>query len=208
MYILHDFLPSGNGYKCRLLLRFLKQPFKLVEHDILEGETRTDQFITEKNPNGRIPVLELDDGTTLSESGAILYYLADGTPFLPDGRRTRAEILRWMFFEQYSLEPNVAVRRFWMTEQSTPLSNDQKVRMPGKLRKGHDALRVLEIGLNAGPWLVGESATIADIMLYGYTHVAHEGGFDLSAYPNIRAWLKRFEGIPGYSEITDRSEAA
>jgi len=205
VYILHDFLPSGNGYKCRLLLRFLKQPFKLIEHDILEGETRTDQFITEKNPNGRIPVLELEDGTTLSESGAILYFLGHGTPFLPDDHRIRSEILRWMFFEQYSLEPNVAVRRFWLTEQKDPLSDEQQIRMAGKLQKGNDALRVLEIGLNSGPWLVTESATIADIMLYGYTHAAHEGGFDLSPYPNIRAWIKRFQGIPGHVPITDGS---
>ncbi len=203
MYVLHDFLPSGNGFKCRLMLRFLNLPFKLAEHDILEGETRTDRFLTEKNPNGRIPVLEFEDGTTLSESGAILHYLAEGSPFLPKDRRAHAEVLRWMFFEQYTLEPNIAVRRFWLTEQDE-MTELQQSQLPEKLEKGADALRVLEMGLNGGPWLVGENATIADIMNYGYTHVAGEGGYDLGLFPNIRAWIKRFQEIPGYVPITER----
>lgn len=204
MFTLHDFLPSGNGYKCRLLLRFLGLPFTLREYDITKGETRTAEFLDRLNPNGRIPVLELADGKCLSESGAILNFLAQGTAFLPDDAWARAKVLQWMFFEQYTLEPTVAVRRFWLTEQEEPLSEVQQAQLPDKLTQGHAALAVLEKGLAAGPWLVGDGPTIADIALYGYTHVAPEGGYELDAYPNITGWIGRFREIPGYVPITQR----
>lgn len=207
MITLHDFLPSGNGFKCRLMLRFLGLPFRLVEHDILAGETRTGDFLARLNPNGRIPVLELEDGTCLAESGAILFYLAEGSPFLPDGgqsgRLGRADVLRWMFFEQYSLEPNIAVRRFWLTELPE-MTELQKAQLPGKLEQGYAALDVLERGLAGRDWLVGDGPTIADIALYGYTHVAPEGGYDLAPYPAVGAWIERFRAIPGYVPITHR----
>ena len=201
---LHDFLPSGNGFKCRLLLRFLGIPFVLKEYNILAGETRTPEYLATKNSNGRIPVLELEDGRCLPESGAILHFLADGTAFLPTDPWDRANVLKWMFFEQYTLEPTIAVRRFWLTEQEDPLSDIQQAQLPQKLEQGHAALKVLEGGLADGPWLVGGQATIADIALYGYTHVAPEGGYELDAYPNIRAWIERFQEIPGYVPITQR----
>lgn len=207
MIKLHDFLPSGNGYKCRLMLRFLGRPFTLVEYNINRGETRTPEFLNRLNPNGRIPVLELEDGRCLSESGAILNYLARGTDFLPEDDWARAKVLQWMFFEQYTLEPTVAVRRFWLSEQEDPLTDIQRAQLPLKLEQGHAALGVLEKGLSEGPWLVGDTPTIADIALYGYTHVAPAGGYELEAYPNIRAWLARFQALPGYFPITQREFA-
>ena len=207
MITLHDFLPSGNGYKCRLMLRFLGIPFVLREYDILQGETRTPDFLATKNANGRIPVLELDDGRCLPESGAILHYLADGTPFLPAERWAHAEVLKWMFFEQYTLEPTIAVRRFWLMEQQGPLSAIQQAQLPQKLDLGHAALDVLDQGLAGRDWLVGDGPTIADIALYGYTHVAPEGGYDLSRYAHIGPWLARFGALPGHVPITWRPAA-
>ncbi len=205
MLTLHDFLPSGNGYKCRLLLRFLERPFVLKEYNILAGETRTEAFLGALNANGRIPVLQMEDGRCLSESGAILNYLAQDTPFLPGDPWDRAQVLKWMFFEQYTLEPTVAVRRFWLTEQETPLTPLQEAQLPDKLEQGHAALGVLEGGLAGRDWLVGGRPTIADIALYGYTHVAPEGGYELDAYPNIRAWMVRMSQLPGYVKITHRT---
>ena len=204
MITLHDFLPSGNGFKCRLMLRFLGIPFRLKLYDILKGETRTEAFLASKNSNGRIPVLELEDGRCLPESGAILHYLAEGTPFLPADTWDRAQVLRWMFFEQYNLEPTIAVRRFWLTEQEGGLSDLQEAQLPAKLEGGHAALKVLDGGLAGRDWLVGSGPTIADIALYGYTHVAPEGGYDLAPYPNINAWISRLQQIPGYVPITRR----
>ena len=197
MFTLHDFLPSGNGYKCRLLLRFLGLPFTLREYDITKGETRTAEFLERLNPNGRIPVLELADGQCLSESGAILNFLAQGTAFLPDDAWARAKVLQWMFFEQYTLEPTIAVRRFWLTEQEEPLSEVQQAQLPDKLTQGHAALAVLEKGLAAGPWLVGDGPTLADIALVAYTRVADEGGFDLSEFPAVNGWVRRVESALG-----------
>ena len=196
MLTLYDYLPSGNGYKVRLLLSQLGRPFRLVEKDILEGETRTPEFLA-MNPNGRIPVLELEDGRRLAESGAILFYLADGTPFLPDDGFTRAEMLQWMFFEQYSHEPYIAVARFWTHSLGKPVDAE-------KMERGYQALDVMERHLASRRFFVGERYTIADIALYAYTHVAHEGGFDLVAYPNIRAWLSRVAAEPGHVPIMAR----
>ena len=201
MLRLYDYLPSGNGYKVRLLLRLLGRPFELVEKDIVKGETRTPEYLA-KNPNGRIPLLELEDGTFLPESNAILFYLAEGTPFLPADRLGRAQALQWMFFEQYSHEPNIAVVRFWM--QHADMTPEREAMLPARREGGYAALGVMEGQLRDRDWFVGQGITIADIALYAYTHVAHEGGFDLGGYPAIRAWLARVAAQPGYVPITRR----
>ena len=201
MLRLYDYLPSGNGYKVRLLLAQLGLPFELVEKDILQGETRTAEFLA-KNPNGRIPVLEIGPGEFLPESNAILYYLAEGTPFLPADRLARARVFQWMCFEQYSHEPNIATVRFWLTHAG--LDDERRAALPGKQRLGYAALDVMEGHLRTRRWFVGEEYTIADIALYAYTHVAGEGGFDLGRYPAIRAWLERVRAEPGHVPITQR----
>ncbi len=185
---LYDVIFSGNGYKVRLALAFLQIPYELVEVDILAGASRTPEFL-EKNPNGRVPVLELDDGTCLAESNAILFYLAEGTPLLPLGRLQRARVLQWMFFEQYSHEPYIATSRFLRQHRQQcdeVLADIARRRAPGLA-----ALAVMERYLAGRDFFVGDAFSIADIALYAYTHVAPEGGFELDPYPNLRAWLDR-----------------
>jgi len=189
MMTLYDFNGSGNGFKVRLLLAQLGIAYKLVERDILKGETRTPEFLG-KNPNGRIPTLELDDGTCLAESDAILWYLAEGTRFAPETRLERAQTLQWMFFEQYSHEPYIAVARFWR-HFLTKLSPFQEMDLPGRMEKGYAALGVMERHLAGNRFFVGDRYGIADIALYGYTHEAEDGGFDLSKYPALTKWLAR-----------------
>ena len=196
---LYDFLESGNGYKVRLVLHRLGVPFTRVELDIVAGATRTPEFLA-KNPNGRIPTLELPDGTCLAESNAILFYLADGSPLLPDDRLERAQVLQWMFFEQYSHEPNIATSRFWL--HHLELTPQRRAALAEKKRAGDAALGVMETHLAARAWFVGERCTIADIALYAYTHVADEGGFDLQPFPAVRAWLARVASQPGHVPIT------
>jgi glutathione S-transferase len=197
---LHDNLTSGNGFKVRLLLSQLGVRYQRVEYDVDKRETRTPEFLA-RNPNGRIPVLELDDGTFLAESDAIIWYLAEGTPFLPDDRRQRAEVLQWMFFEQYSHEPNIATVRYWITHR-LPVTPLMELSFPAKRAQGEAALRVMEDHLARRSFFVGERYTIADIALYAYTHVAGEGGFDLGPYSQIRSWINRVAGQPGYIPIT------
>jgi glutathione S-transferase len=187
MLTLYDYLDSGNGYKVRLLLSHLEMPHKRVELDIDQGETRTPQFLA-KNPNGRIPALELEDGTVLPESNAILFYLAEGTPYLPFDRLGRAQVLQWMFFEQYSHEPNIATVRYWIKHKS-PLTPFIEAAMPLKRKAGYAALDVMEQHLKRRDFFVADRYSIADIALYAYTHVAHEVDFDLKPYPAIRAWM-------------------
>ena len=199
MLRLYDYLYSGNGYKIRLLLTQLGIPFERIELDILKGETRTPDFLR-RNANGRIPLLELEDGKYLAESDAILFYLAEGTPFLPADRLERAQVLQWMFFEQYSHEPNIATVRFWLHSQMT---DERRTMLPAKRQLGHAALAVMDSHLAAGrTFFVGERYTIADIALYAYTHVADEGGFYLQPYEQVRAWLERVRCQPGYIPIT------
>jgi glutathione S-transferase len=200
MLRLHDNLTSGNGYKVRLLLGQLGVPFERIEYDVDKRETRTPEFLA-RNPNGRIPVLELEDGTFLAESDAILWYLAEGTPFLPADRRQRAEVLQWMFFEQYSHEPNIATVRYWITH-AIPVTPLMEVSTPAKRALGAAALAVMEGHLATREFFVGDSYSIADIALYAYTHVAGEGGFDLAPYPNVRAWLARVAAQPRHIPIT------
>ncbi len=199
MIRLYDYLPSGNGYKVRLLLTQIGVPYELVELDILEGETRTPEFLA-KNPNGRIPLVELESGDCLAESNAILFYFAEGTPLLPDDRLERARVLQWLFFEQYSHEPNIAVARFWLTH--TEMDEEKRRLLPQKQAQGYAALDVMEHRLAAHDYLVGEAYSIADIALYAYTHVADEGGFDLARYPGIGGWLARVAARPGHIPIT------
>jgi glutathione S-transferase len=199
MIRLYDYLPSGNGYKVRLLLHQLEIPFELVEVDIMAGETRTADFLA-KNPNGRIPVVELSDGRSLFESGAILCYFADGTRFLPDDRWERAQTLQWMFFEQYSHEPYVAVARAWL--HLFGMDEERRRQLPQKQKLGYDALAVMERHLATSDFFVAERYTIADIALYAYTHVADEGGFDLARFPAVREWLARVRAEPRHVAIT------
>ena len=200
MLRLYDDLESGNGYKCRLLMHQLGVPFEHVLLDILRGETRTPEFLA-RNPNGRIPTLELEDGTFLPESDAILWYLSEGTPLLPEQRLERAQVLQWMFFEQYSHEPNIATLRFWA---HAGLLDERSAFVPDKRRAGEAALDVMEGHLGARRFFVGGRYTIADVALFAYTHVAHEGGFDLSGRPALRAWLARVAAQPGHVPITWR----
>jgi glutathione S-transferase len=202
MLTLYDFMGSGNGYKVRLLLAQLGLPYELVECDILKGETRTPDFLT-RNPNGRVPTLRLEDGMYLAESGAILWYLAEGTKLAPSDRLARAQTLQWMFFEQYSHEPYIAVVRFWRHFLSE-LSPLQQLDLPERLKKGYAALDVMEQHLATRPFFVEDRYGLADIALYGYTHVAHEGDFDLSRYPHIQAWLARMEAQPGHVPMTHK----
>ncbi|HYD64672.1 glutathione S-transferase family protein [Azospirillum sp.] len=200
MLRLYDNLSSGNGYKVRLMLHKLGIPFERVEMDIDHGGTRTPEFLA-KNPNGRIPTLELEDGTFVAESNAIIWYLAEGSPYLPDGRLERAQVLQWMFFEQYSHEPNVATPRYWITHH-VEMTPERTMALPGKRKQGYDALGVMEGHLGERPFFVGERLSIADVALYAYTHVAHEGGFDLSAYPAVNAWLARVAAEAPHIPIT------
>jgi len=205
MITLYDYLDSGNGYKVRLLLALLGTPFRLIECDIMKGETRTPEFLA-INPNGKIPALVLDDGTALSESGAMLFYLADGSDFLTDSRLARAQVLQWMFFEQYSHEPNIAVARFWKKHlEATP---EIEAQLPAKMTGGYAALDVMEKQLKQSAWLATGQSTIADLALYAYTHVADEGGFDLSGYPAVGRWVAQVRDLPGYQPITWRPSQA
>jgi glutathione S-transferase len=189
---------SGNCYKARLLLALLGIPFERVELDVIDRSNRRD-VLGGKNPALRVPTLELDNGEHLAESNAILWYLADETRFLPDDPLERARVLQWMFFEQYEIEPNLAVARFWIAV----LGEQEKyaAELEGKWRAGNKALAALEEHLGGREWLVGDAYSIADISLYGYTHVAEEGGFELAQYPKVQAWLARVAGRPGHVPI-------
>ena len=186
---------SGNCYKAKLLFSHLGLPHEWIAMDILKQETRTPEFLA-KNPNGKIPLLELDSGEFLAESNAIIHYLAAGTPYLPTDSLQHAQVLQWMFFEQYSHEPNIATARYIVRYLGRPAEMEERLRQ--KMLPGYAALDVMERYLSARPFLVGDRYTVADIALYAYTHVAHEGGFDLSAYAGVRAWLHRVAEQPGY----------
>jgi len=200
---LYDDPRSGNGYKVRLLLAHLALPYQYVFVDILRGETRAKEFL-EKNLNGRIPVLELDDGTRLPESNAILYFLSQGTKYWPDDVLEQSQALQWMFFEQYSHEPNIATARFWLTVKGMEKTPFNMELLKQKQAAGNQALAVMNTHLQARAFFVGERYSIADIALYAYTHEAHEGGFDLSAYPAVVAWLQRVRQQPGHVTTGER----
>jgi len=199
MLRLYDDPISGNGYKVRLVLTQLGIPFEYVALDITKSETRTPDFL-KKNPNGRIPTLRLEDGTHLAESCAIIWYLAEGSKLAPADRLARAQTLQWMFFEQYSHEPYVAVARFW--KHLPQMTEEQQRQLPDRIKRGYAALDVMETHLATRQFFVADKYGLADIALYAYTHVADEGGFDLSKYPAINGWMKRVAAQPHYIAIT------
>ena len=201
--VLHEYAASGNCYKIRLTAALLGVAVERREYDIMNGETRTAEFLARVNPNGRIPVLEAG-GRFIPESNAACFYLGDGTALVPDGRFERADMLRWMFFEQYNHEPNVATLRFWLAFVGEERLNDlQRAMLPGKRAAGNAALKLMDDHLAAHRFFVGDRLTLADIALYAYTHVAGEGGFDLRAYPAVGRWLGRVADQPGYAPMTD-----
>ncbi len=195
--LLYDSRSSGNCYKVRLLFSHLGLAYERRELDVVDRSNR-EEVLGDLNPALRVPTLVLDDGRALGESGAILWYFGDGTRYVPTDPFERAKMLQWMFFEQYSHEPNVAVARFWLTKA---IEVDPGV-LAERQRLGYLALDALERGLDGRSYLAGDGYSIADIALYAYTHVAHEGGFDLDGYPRIRAWLERIAGKPGHVPIT------
>ncbi|BCA29276.1 glutathione S-transferase family protein [Metapseudomonas otitidis] len=198
MYKVYGDVISGNCYKVKLILELLGQPYQWVPVDILKGETQSEAFLA-LNPNGKIPVLELEDVTTLWESNAILNFLAEGSDLLPTEPRLRTQVLQWQFFEQYSHEPYVAVARFIKRYQGMPAERAEEYQVC--LVRGYKALRVMEQQLSRTPYLVGDAYSIADIALYAYTHVAEEGGFDLSGFPAIQAWMARVAAHPRHVSI-------
>ena len=193
---------SGNCYKIRLLLGHLDRSYEWVDVDVVGRETRTPEFL-EKNPNGRVPVIELDDGSFLAESNAILWYLGRGTDFVPSRRIDEAKALQWMFFEQYSHEPYVATSRYLIHY----LDGRERyaARIAEKRDPGYAALGVMEQHLARHPFFVGPRLTVADIALYAYTHVAHEGDFDLARFPAVREWLDRVAAVPGHVPMRRRA---
>ena len=196
MLTVYGYSVSGNCHKVKLLLEQLGHPYRWVEVDSSRGETRTPDFLA-KNPNGRVPILEREDGSVLAESNAILCWLAEGTPYFAGDAWQRAQALGWMFFEQYSHEPYVAVARFirgW-----TPLDSPRRAaELPRCHERGHAALAVMERHLASAPWFSGHEYGIADIALFAYTDVAEEGGFDLAPYPKLRDWLARVRATPRF----------
>lgn len=198
MLKLYDFLPSGNSYKVRLLLSQLGVPYERIDIDILKGETRTPEFLA-KNPNGRVPLLQIAPQVYLSESNAIMFYLARDSALLPADPLNLAQVLQWLFFEQFSHEPYIATSRYWIAI----LGKEREYRdeLAKKRGPGFAALRVMEQHLAAHDFFVAGRYSIADIGLYAYTHVAPEGGFELEAFPNISAWLERVASQPGHIDI-------
>jgi glutathione S-transferase len=190
---LYNVAYSGNSYKVRLLLAHLGLPYEVIEVDILKGESRTAEFL-KVNPNGHTPVLD-DNGFVLAESNAILAYLANGTKFLPDDRKEFGQVFQWMFFEQYSHEPFIATSRFWL--QHKPDSPEKTALLESKRDGGWSALKIMEDHLSKNKFFVGEYS-IADIALFAYTHVSHEGGFPLDDFPKIREWIERVKAQPGF----------
>ena len=196
-FTLYSMLSSGNCYKPRLLMHLLGIPFRVIETDAGKGETRTPAFMA-MNPNWRVPLLILPDGSRLSESNAMLLYLGEGTRFIPADKYERALVNQWLFFEQYEHEPTVAVARSWISVYPDRMARVTKEQIAGWHQGGYRALGVMEQRLAGNDWLVGTAFSVADIALYAYTHVAGEGQFDLTRFPGIMAWLKRVAAVPGY----------
>jgi len=199
--VLYDYLPSGNGYKCRLVLKALAMPYVLKEMNIVAGATRTPEFLA-INPNGKIPVLVLPGRGPIAESHAIIAFLAEGSMLMPSDPYERALMWQWMCFEQYQLEPGVGTVRFWLKSlKKTP--EDFGERYKERFQRGADALAVLERGLTGRRWLVGDRVTLADVALFAYTHVADEAGYRLADFPAISAWIAGFKTLPWYAPITE-----
>jgi glutathione S-transferase len=198
MLKLYEYASSGNCYKIRLLMYQLGRAYQRVQIDILQGESRTPEFLA-MNPVGKTPVLEISPGQYLTESNAIIYYLADGTDFLPIERWERAQVMQWLFFEQYSHEPNIATVRFWISISNQ--AEHQREAIAQKQQLGYAALQVMEDRLAKHDYFVGNRYSIADIALYAYTHVAAEGNFDLRKFPAILAWFDRIVAQPNHLTI-------
>jgi glutathione S-transferase len=195
MITIHGYSPSGNCHKLRMMLGHLGRPYRWIETDSAHGATRTPDYLA-KNPNGRVPMIELDDGRIMVESNAILYWLAEGTKYFAGDSWQRAQTLAWMFFEQYSHEPYVAVARFicgW-----TPIDSPRRADLPKLRERGDQALAVMEKHLASHAWFSATDYGIADIALFAYTHCADDGGFDLAAYPSVMRWLDRVRAQPGF----------
>ncbi|MDE8651805.1 glutathione S-transferase family protein [Novosphingobium album (ex Liu et al. 2023)] len=196
--VLHEDPRSGNCYKIRLTAALLDLPIERVQYDIMLGDTRKPEFLRTVNANGRIPVLQVGD-RFLPESNAACWYLAEGSPLIPTDRFSRADMLRWMFFEQYNHEPNIATLRFWLLfVGEANLGEHQRGQIMAKRAGGEAALGLMEEHLAGREWFVGEAVSLADIALYAYTHVCEAGGFRLRDYPGVCAWLRRVEGLPHY----------
>jgi glutathione S-transferase len=196
MLTLYSMQRSGNSYKVRLALAHLGVPYRLVEVDILKGESRTPEFLA-KNPNGQVPLLEVAPGRYLAESNAILWHLASGTPLRPADRIDRARALQWMFFEQHSLEPNIGAAYFWLTLVKGGRELQQHA-LEDWMEEGYRALGVMDAHLKQNRYFAADRYTVADIALYAYTHLAHECDFDIASFPAVRAWLDRIASEPGY----------
>ena len=201
--ILHEYGPSGNCYKVRLTAAHLGIPLERRNYDIQKGETRTPQFLANVNSNGRIPVLQIGD-RFIPESNAACFYLADGSSLIPADRFGRADVLRWMFWEQYSHEPNIATLRFWLRYVGLDaLSGHQREHIGLKRKAGNEALKLMDEHLETRSWFVGDTLTIADICLFAYTHVADEADFDLELYPSVIAWMERIMIDPKHVAIDE-----
>ena len=199
--VLHQMHMSGNCYKVRLAAAQLGVPIALEEYPLHGGKTRTPEYLA-KNPDGRVPMLELDDGRKLPQSNAIIWYLSEGSKLQPADAWGRAQALQWMFFEQYSHEPYIAVARF-IKGYGTPQMKEQRAKdFPVLMEKGNAALGVMERHLATQDWFAGDAYSVADISLFGYTHAAEEGGFELAKFPAVSAWLKRVEATPGYIPLS------
>jgi glutathione S-transferase len=199
--ILHEDRRSGNCYKIRLTAALLGLPLERKAYDILAGETRTPEFLANVNSNGRIPVLQVGN-RFLPESNAACFYLGEGTELVPTDRFARADMLRWMFFEQYNHEPNIATLRFWLAFLGkADLTEQQRAQIPAKRIAGEDALALMDRHLSGRAWFVGDACTLADKSLYANTHVAEAGGFRLRDRANVCKWLDRVAGLPGYEPM-------
>jgi len=199
MIRLYNSQDSGNSYKVRLLLTQLQVPFERIDIDLLRQETAQPRFRA-RNPLGQTPFIELDNGRVLAESNAILWHLAEGTPFLPDDRWTGAQILQWMNFEQYRLEPNIGTPRFWIT--MLKVGAERRAQIAEKLKSGNAALAILDAHLARTPFVAGDRYSIADICLFAYSHVAEEAGYDVEPYPALRQWFARVRAEPSHVPIT------
>ena len=196
--ILHEYSPSGNCYKVRLTAAAVGKHVERREYDITKGETRTPEFLANVNANGRIPVLQVGD-RLIPESNAACYFLAEGSSLVPTDPFDHADMLRWMFWEQYNHEPNIATLRYWMRTVGVPnLTELQRLQMTGKRVAGNEALKLMDEHLSGRGWFVADHMSLADICLFAYTHVAGEGEFDLKRYPHVTEWIERMKGQPRY----------
>ena len=199
--VLHEYSASGNCYKVRLAAALIGKHVDRREYDITKGETRTPDFLANVNANGRIPVLQVGD-RFIPESNAATYYIAEGSHLIPTDPFDHADMLRWMFWEQYNHEPNIATLRFWMRWLGFDnLSDLQRLQMPGKRQAGNAALKLMDDHLAGREWFIGESTSLADVCLFAYTHVAGDADFDLQRYPNVLQWVEHMKGHPRYQAL-------